>query len=322
MRNWALTGNPVAPLLQGFFYEPGHEYFHPTAIAQVVAFTSRIGMGTGIGAYLLSPWNVTLETIPGQYKNSFGFLIGPLALAGVGAALLRSGAWKDARIRAGLGFLFVTFTIWFLTFQESRYLVPLMPIAAWLGAVTAAELAARDRASRALIFGLVVLALGLAQLRELPSLPRRYAFALGSRSPRDANALDPMQRAADFLRTELRPGERVLPVLESRSFLLRGIDFIPYYQNEGAPTLQLLHESEDEDAFHCRLVALGVTHVVINRNTLRRSPPTPIDGYDARAIAADVDRLGSWAARSADVIWSEDGVSVLRLEPRACRPRS
>jgi hypothetical protein len=279
-------------------------------------------MGKGIGAYLLSPWNVTLELVPGTYVNSFGFLIGPLALAGVGAAMLRPASWCDAQLRAGLGFLFVTFTIWFVTFQESRYLVPILPVAAWLGAVAAAALAARGQASRDLVVVLVVFAVALAQARELPLLGSRYASALGSPPAAGAAPEDPTKHAAEFLKTELGPGDRLLPLLESRSFLLRGLDFIPYYQNEGAPTLQLLHESENEDAFHCRLVALGVTHVLINRNSLRKSPPTPIEGYDAQAINADFDRLGSWAARSTKLLWSERNVSILRLEPATCPARS
>jgi len=76
VRNVALTGNPVAPVLQGLFYPPGQEFFDPLALQQQVAFAHGVGFGRGPGQLLMLPLNLTVRASLGDYGR-FGFRIGP-----------------------------------------------------------------------------------------------------------------------------------------------------------------------------------------------------------------------------------------------------
>jgi len=119
LRNWALLGSPIyppPPLLWRFF----HAKYLSTDV--ILGFHEYIrqrgrGFGRGIGAFLLLPFNLTYRT--SNFFGAGGIGICPLGLSPFGIA----AAWRNvfARTLAILGFLLLV--IWFVTQQESRFLL-------------------------------------------------------------------------------------------------------------------------------------------------------------------------------------------------------
>ncbi len=323
IRNVAFTGNPLAPLLQWLFHEPGSEYFDPITIAQNLRFTGEIGLGRSLGALLAAPWNVIMETDPRSYRESFGHPIGALPLVGAAAALLVGEVRRQARARLFLQVGLVFFLVWFFTFQEVRYLFPLFALTSALGAwafdalLPRPLLGGRPRAAAALL-AIPLVAAGAAQLRLLDRFGERWALALGPLSAPLELQGDGSTRAAAFLRRELAPGERVLLFYESRGYLFRGLDYIPFFTAEASTLLQLVHRAEDAADLRCRLQALGVSHVLVNHEMLRRAGKFFVEGYASEDFAADLARLRALLRDGATPLWSEAEVSVSRLNPAAC----
>ena len=82
------------------------------------------GLGRGFGAYLLLPFNLTYHT--SNFHGAGGIGLCPLALAPFGIV----AAWRDAFSKTLVLFAWLALTSWFLTQQESRFLIPVYAIAA------------------------------------------------------------------------------------------------------------------------------------------------------------------------------------------------
>jgi hypothetical protein len=325
IRNAVFIGNPVSPLLQSLFHAPGSEYFPPATIAQNIEFTAGIGRGRGLFALLAAPWSLTMETNPLSYKESFGFLIGPLHLVSVGAAVLVGRVRRHPFTSLLLTAAVPLFLIWFFTFQEARYLFAVFPITALLGALAFdATLptplwSGRPRAALAILL-VPLFAAGLAQTRDLGRLGERWTLALGPLAAPPELQPDGSYRAAEVLRRELGPEGRVLLFYESRGYVFRGLDYIPFFTAEASPILQLVHEADDPGALHCRLETLGVTHVLVNHNILRNTKKFFVEGYGPGDFAADMARFRAFLDDRTRPIWSDAGVVVRALRHESgCR---
>jgi len=312
LRNLLFTGNPVAPVLQGWLQAPGAEYFDPVALSQYVAFVASIGMGRDLVSWLMLPWNLTMETRPGDYLESFGFRLGPLHLLGVAAALPMLWLTRRREVSFLLVFAGVFTTLWFLTFQEARYLLPVFPVLALIGAWAFDELTRRVPSWRSSLLLLPVYALLLCQLPLLADLGRRFAFAFQL-----PDSPPPAGVAGRHLRATLGPDDRLALLAESRSYFFRGIDTVPYQPLEGPPLLQWIHARGDVEQLHCGLLELGVTHVLLNTRTLSVYQPQWVEGYGAQEYRADLQRISDLLADRTWTIYAEDGVRVgaLRAAP-------
>jgi hypothetical protein len=290
VRNAVFTGNPVSPFLQSWFYAPGAEYFAPLAIEQTIAFGRSVGMGRGLGAFLALPWNLTIESIPGRYSDSFGFQISPLHIV----ALLAGVVVVGLRRRVDLAFLLVFAgafaTIWFLSSQEARYLLPLAGILAVAGSWAFDDLMIGSRATQRALAGVLVAAVALCAITQLERLPNRAAAALAT--PVADAVRDPARAAAQALAAQLPAQAKLVLVGEPRSYLFRQFETISYQTLHGPPLLALIHAAPDAHALQCALEEQGATHLVVNANRiLRRSMPTPVAGYGAREFDLDMDKV-------------------------------
>jgi len=321
IRNLAFTGNPFSPLLQSVFYTPGGEYFDPTAIEQATTFLSRIGMGRSLGAFVMLPWNLVMRSAPGVYSNSFGFQITPLYVLGALAALLipevRRHAWMRRFLAVG-GLLTV---FWFLSFQEPRFLLPALSCFAVAGGAALAAVTTGLPGWGRVVPVLPLAALIYCQALLLQNLPTGYGYALGSLSIDEFEARDPAEAAAATLRTLMGPRDRLLLFAESRGFLFRGLDYIPYHINEGSHVLQWIHRQSDLDAMHCALRAQGVTYLLINVEQLREFPPIFLSAYREEDFGRDLALVQAFAKTRMRTVFERDGILVgAILDPPSCPP--
>ena len=310
MRNLVFTGNPVAPLFQTVFQRAGAEFFDPTAIEQSTVFLSRIGMGRDLGALLMLPWNLVMRTVPGMYSNSFGYQVTPLYVLGVLAALFDPRIRREPFLRRLLVAGGVLTFLWFLTFQEARFLLPALGCFAVAGGSALAALMAGLPDWGRVVPALLVAGLLYCQALFVQELPARYGYALGGLSIEEFASREPVEKAAGALRDTMGPRDRLLLFGESRAFFFRGLDYIPYHINEGSQTLQWIHRQSDLDALRCALKTQGVTHVLVNREHLRMFPPVFLASYREEDFGRDLALVQEFLKGYTKSIFSEGGIWV------------
>ncbi|MCH8082801.1 MAG: hypothetical protein IH885_01040 [Myxococcales bacterium] len=326
VRNAVLTGNPITPLLQSLFYAPGNEYIPAIVMQQSAEFLRQVGMGRDLWSLLALPWNLTMASKPGIYANSFGYEVSALVLVALVAVMGLAASGK--RLRAIpllvplLEIVAVFVLIWFFTFQEARFLLPVFPLIAYAGAVAIDGLiVASPGWGRGLLL-LPLIAVVHSQLSMLPSLAANFEFALGE-TPHQQGDDRGVEAAAAFVRDEMAPGDKLLLWMEPRGYLFRGVDYVPYHIGSGAPTLALVHRFEDHQALGCGLRAMGITHLVINRLTEKLVQPGLLGpDYYIDDFFADGDRINRLIEASGRLLFSNGAFEVHQLEERTCSPGS
>jgi len=322
IRNAVFTGDPVTPLLQSLFYAPGEEYIPEIVVRQSAEFLRHIGMGRDFASLLALPWNLTMNSKPGLYENSFGYVISALQLVG----LVALAGWFvcGKRLRSVpllvplLEFVCAFVLIWFFSFQEARFLLPVLPLLAYAGAVAIDGLvAASPRWGRGLLL-LPLLAVAHTQLAMLPSLAENFEVALGAGSDRRVEDRG-VEAAAAFVRGALSPGDKLLLWMEQRGYLFRGVDYVPYHIGSGAPLLALVHRSSDHRALYCELRAMGITHIAVNRMAEKLVLPGLLNSeYFIDDFLADRSRFDRMLERSARLLYAGGEFEVYELEDRPC----
>ena len=317
-RNLVLTGNPVAPVLQGIFHAPGHEFFDPAALAQEVNYTRNVGMGRGWDKLLLLPVNITLRPRIGFY-DAFGFRLGPLSVVAVLACLLLAAARATSAARLFLKLAAILTLLWFYTFQEPRYLLPALALVAVAGGIGLDHWLPAKRGRSALLWLLPAVALLHTQWEAALLLPYRYGYALGALSVEGFEAQEPALAAARPLRRLLGPGDRLLLVYENRGYFYRGLDYVLV---KWAEVLRLVHEDREPAAFRRRLEAMGVTHLLVNTNNMSRFRNWigPVPGWSAEEQDEDLRRLLAFVNQETTPVFSDRGVFVRRLRPATGPP--
>ncbi len=140
VRSVVLTGDPLYPLLHDWL---GGPEWNGELTKKLLAWQNSIGMGRSIEDYLLLPVRVALKG--NTDYQSFGARLNPLWLAVVPLALVLGRTHPTARKALGVAGLY--FVLWAFSSQQSRFLIPILP--------------------------LLALAAGLAVDRALESIPNR-----------------------------------------------------------------------------------------------------------------------------------------------------
>ncbi len=121
-RTYFLTGNPLFPLpLPGFH----SDLISPAIVSEVRREQLAFGFGRGVGALAALPWNLLIH--PEAFRGGPGPLVF-LTLPLLAVWWRRCSGWDRW---FALSFAFGTL-VWFFTAQEIRYLLPVLPLAAWL----------------------------------------------------------------------------------------------------------------------------------------------------------------------------------------------
>ena len=129
LRNWIMLGCPIfppPPSLAKMFHLEGNTLIVVQNVVAGVTSTGR-GMGHDFKNFLLLPWHLTYHTA--NFRGAGGMGLIPLALGPIGVFVSKHAAF--ARWLAV--FAFLQTTAWFVTAQESRYLIPVYAIAGVFG---------------------------------------------------------------------------------------------------------------------------------------------------------------------------------------------
>lgn len=235
LRNWLLLGSPIYPppaTVARFLHV---KYFSPGALHAFYAWAIHRGQGHGRGLLelILLPFNLTYHTA--DFHGAGGIGLAPLALGPLGVRAL----WRDnfARRLAGLSLLLTL--IWFVTMQESRYLISVYVLGAVFGVVgwrfANSLMGRRGKTLTAVVIALSLLyglfmigkarqkdihsvfSSSFAQQRRLADIPFVQSFDFLNRDPSVNRLLilDPSIPAyysdKDYLKPFGQWGEQVLP---------------------------------------------------------------------------------------------------------------
>jgi hypothetical protein len=135
VRAWVLVGNPVHPLLRGAFDSQARPPLAP----------QQYGMGSSVGDLLALPWRVTWH--PDRFVE-----VGPIGIVYLLLLPVALLAITRGRVPRWLAGVFAAAgLIWFGTAQYLRFFVPVLPVAALLGAGGICALRGRVRTAWAVL---------------------------------------------------------------------------------------------------------------------------------------------------------------------------
>lgn len=267
---WALkstwsTGNPVFP----FFYDTlGGSDWSPRLAEQFSSWQASIGMGREPLDYLLLPVRVLL------HPDHFGDALGYHWLAAVPLAL--AFGWGTPLSRACLGAAGIHFAAWAISAQDSRYLLPVLPLLAVAAAVGAGEVvdrtAERAGAARA---ALCAAAAGLVLWSGASTLAEgaRYAVLFQLRLPElEQSAIDPVFR---FVDEALPPDARLLLLHTNQGFFLER-DYLSDSFFQASQISDWLRDAAGPGEVRDRLRARHITHVLRFRHDWGHRYPQPL----------------------------------------------
>jgi hypothetical protein len=266
------TGNPVIPMLNGFFKSPVWEPVNH------IMNSNDFGVGTSPGSIVRLPFRYIFNT------ERFGEA-SPRGSAGIALLIAFPFSlillWREQRIAGLLIGTFATyFLAWAYTFQYSRYFVAILPVVCVLAAATALS---ADSLAFPKIAGHLCLALGLiAQFPTTPlqfwNIPERFPIRVALGLETREQFLDRVlvgYAAVRHLNTVVKPPERVIGV---------GVEQIRLYLNAPLETradATLVSKLNDvagippDQALLTRLRNSGFTYIL----TVRTALLNPTDEY-------------------------------------------
>jgi 4-amino-4-deoxy-L-arabinose transferase-like glycosyltransferase len=307
-RNWRLTGWPLFPFAYGTFglrpwinWDADREALFLTMLASYGSSASPAGPASAADA-IAAPVLVFLRAQfgdPRWYDGVVGpvFLLAPLIL------------WRrDLRARFAWPLIFAIISVlfWGITIRQVRFLIPVLPLLAFL--VAAVMNTWRPRLAGAIVAGFALVGAGIAVNQVRAQAP--WAFWRGAES-RDAYlarqiAVYPIYQAAN---RQLGESDRVyLLNLHNYGFYLRRpwrADFV----FESWRLEQAVADSGGRDVVARFFDSQGVTHLLIDE---RASAAAFSPGLRAAMQRFLTDR----ATRLVQL----DGGSLYRLEPRRAPP--
>jgi 4-amino-4-deoxy-L-arabinose transferase-like glycosyltransferase len=126
LRNWILFGCPIYPPPAALLRIFAVKDMLPAVVQELQKnmLNHGHGMGRGLGRFLLLPFNLTFHTA--NFNGAGGIGLAPLALSPFGLVASR----RDVFAKGLMLFAFLQMAAWFITAQESRYLIQVYAIAA------------------------------------------------------------------------------------------------------------------------------------------------------------------------------------------------
>lgn len=261
-----LTGNPVYPLLHGVFGGPEWSAALSRAHRQ---WSLAIAMGDSPLDFLLLPFRVLFRGAPEYERFEGGFH--PLAGVLLPVALL--AARHEPLVRRALAVAGMWFLLWASTYQQRRYLIPVLPLLAVATAVGGHALAARWLPRPALVArglaALLAVVLVDSNAHYLRQAPRLLAALWVRGDELRAHAADEVYAVID---ERLPADAKLLFVNVNGGFWCRR-EFIADSFFEASQIAALLHELGDREGIRRGLAGRGITHALVERT--ERAPAYP-----------------------------------------------
>ncbi len=266
IKSYLWTGNPVYPFFFDLF---GGKYWTAEAARLYRAEQLGFGMGHGLIAAALAPWNLTMRAA--QFSN---FPQRPLAYTSVGPlflALLPGLVLLgrlDRRVKFLLTYSLIAFCAWFGLSQHMRYALPLLPALALCAGFSGSEIMRKVRRElRPFVVAAVVLAcamsLGTLAFVVAPGIPA--ALHLEAQDAYLARTLDGLYAMAHVVNS-LPAGSKVIIYGETRGFYFD----TPYMWGDHHHNMIPYDRLADSGQLVAAYRKLGVTDVLMTAHYLEQ----------------------------------------------------
>ena len=262
VRNWVLLGCPIYPPPPGLVHLCHAKYLSAQAVQDFHRYILQRGAGLGRGplAFLLLPFNLTYHTA--NFHGAGGIGLIPLGLAPIGILATRKS--PPTKLLVILTVLLTL--VWFLTQQESRFLISVYAIAMVFGVIgwRHSEMSGRrlERAAAGLLVG-VSLLYGLFMIVKPEVVSIHAVISSGYAAKRRAQ-LVPYAESFDYLNQN--------PSVQEVLILDRSVP--PFYLDKnyvkpvgqwGELTVEGVKNSQDALA---AMRGLSITHVLDVNSTV------------------------------------------------------
>ena len=314
------TGNPVYPFLNGIFRAPGLPFTNDWMNFSI------FGMGTGAGALLALPWNISFHA-ERFIEALHPYVLGPRFLLAVVACFVAL-PWVQKELRWAISITVLYTIAWFFFHvQYLRYLVPACPLVALIGAAALLRAleslrSAPRRAALALagaLFACPSLAIWFASYYNIPErIPFRAIFGLESRDAYRARVLSVCPAFAAVGKACSSPSRGVLTIRNEYGYLC------PAMVAWTAPRASFLYRRATDGTYREMLRKLDIAYVVID-DPMEQAHTLPLVG------SGFLDRAGEivYHGRSATAIrllapGERPARQIVQARPQAegapCRP--
>jgi hypothetical protein len=226
VKSWLYTGNPVYPFFYSLF---GGRYWSAENAAGYAGNQAQFGFGKTPLDLLLSPWQVTMQG--GQFTEYAFPAFGQFAVYGLSPAFLGlllaaplmappRGLSRPAVLLTGFGL--AGYVFWFFLMQQTRYLIPVLPAFAVVGAEALVGASRLVRAAGGALvaasaaWGLYVAAAGIAA----PALPVVTGRVTPEEHVTRTLRMRGLMPAIAFINRETPPDAKVALFDETRGFYL------------------------------------------------------------------------------------------------------
>jgi hypothetical protein len=257
IKSYAYTGNPVYPFAYRVF---GGADWSPELSEQFRAWMQSIGMGRGVVDYLLLPLRVILESGPGYahfgdaLARSWIVLLPLIAACGI----------RFRTVRCALLVALPYSVFWAISSQQTRFLIPVLPLLSAAGALSLGALVAVVPIRRARwICTILVILSSCAPMASGPWQRLRTRFAPAPAStgtPQQASppAIDPVYT---FINTRLPSDARILFLNTNHGFFCHR-DFVADSSFEASQLGALLRRATSSDELRRLLGGMRITHIL------------------------------------------------------------
>ena len=309
------TGNPIYPFYSKIFPS---RYWNADLGASYDASNANFGVGKTLSevhsptAAILAPWNLTLYLVPGHPPPGPGFrpfndFQSPLAAL---SPLLLAALFFPAFIRGVPGSMkalglygLCSLTLWFVTVQYARYLLPTLPVLCLLSAWVLVQVWEERWLSRYALAALSACSLAFTLLVGAELIFREAPVVFGQQSRAEFithgfSAFPAMQ----YINRALPPNTKIIFYNAPLGFYCDRAYLWGDPQHSTYVPYDSFRTAEDYRAF---LAKIGVTHILINRL-----------GYDVLPGENDYRRwVYALTDGTAPPIFEERGVAVYALPP-------
>ncbi|MBI5118890.1 phospholipid carrier-dependent glycosyltransferase [Candidatus Poribacteria bacterium] len=315
IKNYLITGNPVYPVMYNLF---DGRWLSPLQVVRMLEYVHSHGMGHDWRHMLALPWNITIFGNSG-FAN-FDTAITPLWLILLPAFVFirpKPAFAKWAALACGLYFL-----SWAASTHITRYMMPIFPLLSFLCAFTIVKLSEKASAVSGVLSAIfeasVVLMCGLVWFSFTyfypPRVPAEFGPAVWGSQTRDEflTRKIPNYPVFRYISEDLPPDARLIFFWDNRGFFCNkpkiGDSVI-----EAPMMIELVHEAGTADAFHHKLKAMGITHMLFNTFFLERFPTHRISMEDDIRFAGDLAVFRGFLREYCVPLFSSMGATVYAL---------
>jgi hypothetical protein len=269
LKNWFLLGSPIYPPPPSVGRFLHAKYFSVDAMSDFYAYTLHraSGHGRGILHFFTLPFNLTYHTA--DFNGAGGIGLAPLALAPLGVI----ASWREPFVRRLASIAFLLLLLWFLTAQESRYLIHFYAISA-VFAVIGWQFAISLTAKRGKILCTVLLAITFAYGLFMIAKPQMFglrAFFSPALTEQRRKSSIPFVQSFDYLNHDPRV-TRLLILDRSVLAYYSDKDYVKPFGQWGE---QVFPDAATPAEILPKLTELHISHILDVQSTISdfRVPP-------------------------------------------------